>query len=62
MSPAREDTEAFLRMELDGDPEPDAMDDHLRVDIMEIIPRTMSEMYAQMPSFPVSGRNHVTHE
>ena len=60
--PTREDTEAFLRMSLDGDPEPDAMNDYLRADIMEIIPRTISEMYAQMPSFPISGRNHVTHE
>ena len=46
VSPTREDTEAFLRMKLDGDPEPDAMDDHLRADIMEIIPKTISEMYA----------------
>ena len=62
VSPTREDTEAFLRMKLDGDPEPDAMNDYLRADIMEIIPRTISEMYAQMPSFPISGRNHATHE
>ena len=62
VSPTREDTEAFLRMRLDGDPEPDAMDDHLRADIMEIIPKTISEMYAQMPRFPVPGRNHVTYE
>ena len=52
VSPTREDTETFLRMKLDGDPEPDAMDDHLRADIMEIIPKTISEMYAQMPSSP----------
>ena len=62
VSPTREDAEAFLRMKLDGDPEPDAMDDHLRADIMEIIPKTISEMYAQMPNFPVSGKNHVTYE
>ena len=62
VSPTREDTEAFLKMKLDGDPEPDAMNDHLRADIMEIIPKTISEMYAQMPSSPISGRNHVTHE
>ena len=61
-SPTREDTEAFLRMKLDADPEPDAMDDNLRADILEIIPKTISEMYAQMPSFSVSGRNYVTHE
>ena len=62
VSPTREDTEAFLRMKLDGDPEPDAMDDHLRADIMEIISKTISEMYARIPSFPVSSRNHVTYE
>jgi len=62
VSPTREDTEAFLRMKLDADPEPDAMDDNLKADIMEIIPKTISEMYAQMPSFPMSSRNHVTHE
>jgi len=61
VSPTREDTEAFLRMKLDEDPEPDAMDESLRADIMEIIPKKISEMYVQMPSFPVSGGNFVTH-
>ena len=61
MSPIREDTEEFLRMKLDGDSEPDAMDVRLRADIMEIIPKKISEMYVQMPCFPVSGRSHVTH-
>ena len=54
--PTKEDTEAFLRMKLDGDPEPDAMDDCLRADIMGIIPKTISEMYVQMPYFPVPSR------
>ena len=45
MSPTREDTEEFLRIKLDGDPEPDAMDDGQRVDIMEIIPKKISERY-----------------
>ena len=62
VSPTREDTEAFLRMKLDRDSEPDAMDESLREEIMEIIPKTISEMYVQMPSFPVSGRSLVTHE
>ena len=53
--------EEFLRIKLDGDSEPDAMDDGLRVDIMEIISNKISEMYVQMPCFPVSGRNHLTH-
>ena len=45
VSPTREDTEAFLKKKLDEDPEPDAMDENLRADIMEIIPKTISEMY-----------------
>ena len=45
VSPTREDTEEFLRMKVDGDSEPDAMDDGLRADIMEIIPNKISEMY-----------------
>jgi len=52
VSPTREDTEAFLRMKLDEDPEPDAMDESLRADIMEIIPEAISEMYVQIPLFP----------
>ena len=45
VSPTREDTEAFLRIKLEEDPEPDAMDESLRADIMEIIPKKISEMY-----------------
>ena len=61
VSLAREDTEAFLRMKLDEDPEPDPMDESLRKDIMEIIPETISEMYVWMPYFLISGRNRVAH-
>jgi len=52
VSPTREDTLAFLRMKLDGDTDPDAMDGSLRADIMKIIPETISEMYVPMLSFP----------
>ena len=45
VSPIKEDIEEFLRMKLDGDLEPDAMDESLRADIMKIIPETISEMY-----------------
>ena len=45
VGPTREDAQAFLRMKLDRDPEPDAMDESLRADIMEIIPNKISEMY-----------------
>jgi len=61
ISPREEDIETFLRMKLDEDPEPDAMDERLREDIMEIIPKKISEMYVQMPSFPISSGNHVSH-
>jgi len=47
ISPTKGDTEAFLRMKLDGDTEPDAMDKRLRADIIKIIPKTISEMYVQ---------------
>jgi len=57
--PTGEDIEKFLRMKLDEDLEPDAMDERLRADIMEIIPKRISEMYVQMPSFP---GNHVSHQ
>ena len=43
--PTKVDIEAFLRMKLGGDTEPDAMDAALRADIMEIIPKKISEMY-----------------
>ena len=62
MSPTREDTEAFLRKKLDEDIEPDAMDEGLRADIMKIIPKKISEMYALVPSCPVSSWNNLTHE
>jgi len=45
ISPTKEDTKAFLRIKLGEDPEPDAMDENLRADIMETIPKTISEMY-----------------
>ena len=51
VSPTKEDTEIFLKMKLDEDPEPDAMDERLRADIMHIIPKTISKMYIQIPNF-----------
>ena len=51
--PTREDTVAFLRMKLDGDTDPDAMDGSLRADILKIIPETISEMYVPMLSFRI---------
>jgi len=57
VSPSREDTEALLRLRLDEDTEPDAMDASLRADIMEIIPSKISEMYAQISGLAMSSRN-----
>jgi len=62
VSPAREDIEEVLRVKLDEDTEPDAMDDGLRTDIMKIVPETMSEMYAQAPDFPLLCRSQVTYK
>jgi len=61
VSPKREDIELVLRIKLDEDTEPDAMDDGLKADIMELIPQTMSEMYAQAPDFPVLCRSQATY-
>ena len=61
VSPTRQDTQAFLRMKLSRDPEPDAMDERLRADIMRTIPKTISEMYVQMPNSPALGRNDFAH-
>jgi len=40
------DIELYLKMRLDGDTTPDAMDDNLRVEIMRVIPREISKMCA----------------
>ena len=44
ISPTKEDVETFLVMKLEGDTEPNAMDDDLRTDIMRVIPENISEM------------------
>jgi len=46
ITPTQEDIKRFLRMKLNRDPHPDAMDEHLRADIMRCIPETISQMYA----------------
>jgi len=53
VSPTKEDTKAFLKIKLGEDSEPEAMDENLRADIMEIIPKTISEMYILIPSVPM---------
>ena len=44
VSPTKDDIRIYLDARLDGDTEPDAMDDDLRRDIMRIIPETISEV------------------
>jgi len=44
VSPIHADIKSYLKMRLDGDTDPNAMDDELRADIMRIIPEKISEM------------------
>ena len=44
VSPTEDDIRLYLDSRLDGDTEPDAMDNDLRRDIMRIIPETISEV------------------
>ena len=44
LSPSTGDIKSYLEMRLDRDPDPDAMDDELRADIMRIIPEKISEV------------------
>jgi len=55
VSPTKEDTKAFLKMKLDGDQklEPNAMDAHLRSDIIKIVPKTIPKTYIQISNPPV---------
>ena len=45
VGPVRDDIIEYLRVRLDEDETPDAMDESLAADIMEKIPENMSEMY-----------------
>ena len=45
VGPSRDDIMEYIRVRLDEDETPDAMDENLVVDIMEKIPENMSEMY-----------------
>ena len=44
VSPTQNDIRVYLNARLDGDTEPNAMDNDLRRDIMRIIPETISEV------------------
>ena len=45
VSPRQDDIIEYLRLRLDEDETPDAMDESLEADILEKIPKNMSEMY-----------------
>ena len=45
VGPSKDDIMEYLRLRLDEDETPDAMDENLEVDILEKIPQNMSEMY-----------------
>jgi len=61
MGPTRKDEEGLLRMRLGRGTEPDAMDERLRADIMEIIAKVIPRAHARVARFPISNRNNVTH-
>jgi len=44
LSPPKRDIESYLEMRLDGDPDPNAMDDELQADIMKTIPEKIPEV------------------
>ena len=46
VGPSRDDIVEYLRLRLDEDETPDAMDETLEAEILEKIPQNMSEMYA----------------
>ena len=52
ISPNAGDIRVYLDARLDGDPEPYAMDDDLRGDIMRIIPEMISEVYVSISTLP----------
>ena len=43
LSPTHGDIQSYLEMRLEGDPDPNVMDDELRADIMRIIPEKISK-------------------
>ena len=45
ISPNRDDIQNYLEMRLEGDPEPDAMNNDLRVEIVRAIQEKISDMY-----------------
>ena len=52
VGPSKDDIIEYLRLRLDEDETPDAMDEDLEADILEKIPENMSEMYVWAMSVP----------
>ena len=55
VGPSKDDIMEYLRLKLDEDETPDAMDESLEADILEKIPEIMSEMYVgtMIPGIPL---------
>ena len=53
ISPSTDDIRNYLEMRLNGDEGPEAMDDDLRVDIVQVIPDNMSDMCVGAFSFSI---------
>ena len=44
INPTQDDIKSYLKLKLDSETDPSAMDDELRADIMRVIPKKISEM------------------
>ena len=61
ISPNMDDIMNYLEMRLDKDPEPEAMDDDLRADILRIIPERTSDMCVGIFSIPTLSTMFTYH-
>ena len=61
LSSTHGDIQSYLEMRLDGDTDPNAMDDELRADIMRIVLENISERYAKISNTPPIQVQDVIH-
>jgi len=54
------DIERYLEMRLDQDPTPSAMDDDLKAEILSVIPRKISQMWAKITTAGLVGHSLIT--
>ena len=59
ISPNRDDIRSYLKMKLDRDTEPEAMNDSLRADILRIILEKTSDMYVALSSISTLSRMYT---